>query len=81
MKELRRILKEMGVQEKRCGTVFDFYIDTFSVTVHQYSGKLYELETKSGASSDESPQWSLVDRDTVIAYFEEALDSNRMKGE
>ena len=78
MKELRRILKEMGVQEKRRGTVFDFYTDTFLVTIHQYSGKLYELETKSGANSDESLQWSLVDRDTVIAYFKEDLESNRI---
>lgn len=73
MKELRRVLKEMGVHERRRGTVFDFYTDTFSVTIHQYSGKLYELDRKSGASSDESPQWSLVDRDTVIAYFKEDL--------
>ena len=78
MKELRRVLKEMGVQEKRRGTVFDFYTDTFSVTVHQYSGKLYELEMKSVANCNESSQWSLVDRDTVIAYFKEDLDSIRI---
>ena len=52
--------------------------DTFSVTVHQYSGKLYELEMKSGANCNESSQWSLVDRDTVIAYFKEDLDSLRI---
>lgn len=63
----------MGVQERRHGTVFDFYTDTFSVTLHQYKGKLYELEMISGASSDESPLWNLVDRDTVIAYFKEDL--------
>ena len=78
MKELRRVLKEMGVQEKRRGTVFDFYTDTFSVEVHQYGGKLYELETISGANSNESSQWCLVDRDTVIAYFKEDIESNRI---
>lgn len=78
MKELRKILKEMGVQEKRRGTVFDFYTDTFSVTIHQYSGKLYELEMKNGANCNEFSQWSLVDRDTVIAYFREDLGDNRL---
>jgi len=74
MRRLRATLKEMGVQENRRGSVFDFSTSTFSVTVHQYNGKLYELEAPAGKSSNEcSPQWCLVDRDTVIQYFKEDL--------
>ena len=73
MRQLRKILKEMGVQEERRGSVFDFHTDTFSVTVHQYNGKLYELEKPVGKSSNETSQWCLVDRDTVVSYFKEDL--------
>lgn len=73
MNELRKILKKLGVREKRFGTRFDFFTDTFSVSVHQYKGKLYELDTICVADSNKEAQWSLVDRDTVIAYFEEDL--------
>ena len=75
MKELRKVLRTMGVKEERHGSVFDFYTDTFSVTVHQYGGKLYELETTSGANSNESLQWCLVARDTIISYFKEDLSN------